>query len=77
MKNPLDIFHGRNTLITGKEVDPVIATEEDILFAFRRRIAALGMQFDKVSKDFEDDDVSLDRPKPEQEPPRGRTKGRK
>ena len=56
MKNPLDIFATDEIrLITGKEVDPVIATEEDILLAIAEAFKAAGDAVEGVLKDFEDD----------------------
>ncbi|MDX1933804.1 MAG: type II secretion system ATPase GspE [Capsulimonadales bacterium] len=66
MKNPLDIFATDEIrLITGKEVDPIIATEEDITFAIQEAYRGVGDAVDKVLKDFEDEDVSLDNTRPE------------
>ncbi len=67
MKNPLDIFATDEIrLITGKEVDPVIATEEDILVAIAEAFKAAGDAVEGVLKDF-DDDVSLDTHKIDEE----------
>ena len=67
MKNPLDIFATDEIrLITGKEVDPVIATEEDILVAIAEAFKAAGDAVEGVLKDF-DDDVSLDTSKDDEE----------
>jgi type IV pilus assembly protein PilB len=67
MKNPLDIFATDEIrLITGKEVDPVIATEEDILFAIQEAFRGVGDAVDKVLRDFQEEDVSLDRAKPDE-----------
>jgi type IV pilus assembly protein PilB len=67
MKNPLDIFATDEIrLITGKEVDPVIATEEDILTAIQNSYRNSGQDMENVLKDFEDD-VALDQKRPDQE----------
>ena len=67
MKNPLDIFATDEIrLITGKEVDPVIATEEDILLAIAEAFKAAGDAVEGVLKDF-DDDVALDTHKIDEE----------
>jgi type IV pilus assembly protein PilB len=59
MKNPLDIFATDEIrLITGKEVDPLIATEEDILLAIQEAYRNDGEAVGDVSN-FEDD-VSID-----------------
>jgi type IV pilus assembly protein PilB len=64
MKNPLDIFATDEIrLITGKEVDPVIATEEDILLAIQEAYKATGDAVENVLKDFEDE-VELDKARP-------------
>ncbi len=60
MKNPLDIFATDEIrLITGKEVEPLIATEEDILLAIQESYRNDGEAVGDVLKTFEDD-VSLD-----------------
>ena len=60
MKNPLDIFATDEIrLITGKEVEPLIATEEDILLAIQEFYRNDGEAVGDVLKTFEDD-VSLD-----------------
>jgi type IV pilus assembly protein PilB len=60
MKNPLDIFATDEIrLITGKEVEPLIATEEDILIAIQEAYRNDGEAVGDVLKTFEDD-VSLD-----------------
>ncbi len=60
MKNPLDIFATDEIrLITGKEVDPVIATEEDILLAIGEAFKTEGNAVEGVLRDFEDD-LSID-----------------
>ncbi|MBC8102753.1 MAG: Flp pilus assembly complex ATPase component TadA [Cytophagales bacterium] len=60
MKNPLDIFATDEIrLITGKEVEPMIATEEDILLAITEAYRNDGEAVGDVLKTFEDD-VSLD-----------------
>jgi type IV pilus assembly protein PilB len=67
MKNPLDIFATDEIrLITGKEVDPVIATEEDILLAIQESYRASGDAVEEVMKDFEDD-VELDKKRPDED----------
>jgi type IV pilus assembly protein PilB len=67
MKNPLDIFATDEIrLITGKEVDPVIATEEDILTAIQNSYRNSGQEMESVLRDFEDD-VALDQKRPDQE----------
>lgn len=67
MKNPLDIFATDEIrLITGKEVDPMMATEEDILTAIAEAYKAGGEAMDTVLKDFEDD-VSLDSKRPDED----------
>ncbi|MES2461102.1 MAG: GspE/PulE family protein, partial [Armatimonadota bacterium] len=60
MKNPLDIFATDEIrLITGKEVEPLIATEEDILLAIQEFYRNDGEAVGDVLKTFEDE-VSLD-----------------
>ena len=60
MKNPLDIFATDEIrVITGKEVVPVIATEEDILFAIGEAFKGEGTESDAILKEFQDD-VSID-----------------
>jgi type IV pilus assembly protein PilB len=67
MKNPLDIFATDEIrLITGKEVDPVIATEEDILTAIQNSYRNSGQDMENVLRDFEED-VALDQKRPDQE----------
>jgi type IV pilus assembly protein PilB len=61
MKNPLDVFATDEIrMITGKEIEPLVATEEDILLAIGEAYKAEGAAVEGVLKDF-DDDVSLDR----------------
>jgi type IV pilus assembly protein PilB len=65
MKNPLDIFATDEIrLITGKEVDPIMATEEDILHAIGEGYRMGGEMMDNVLRDFQDD-VSLDAKRPD------------
>lgn len=67
MKNPLDIFATDEIrLITGKEVDPIIATEEDILLCIAEAYKAGGEAMDTVLKDFEDE-VALDSKRPDED----------
>ena len=69
MKNPLDIFATDEIrVITGKEVVPVIATEEDILFAIGEAFKGEGAESDAILKEFEDD-VSLDMHRTEEDKP--------
>ncbi|GAB4458788.1 MAG: hypothetical protein OHK0029_20460 [Armatimonadaceae bacterium] len=64
MKNPLDIFATDEIrLITGKDVDPLIAPEEDIILAIQESYRATGDAVEGVLKDFEDD-VELDKKGP-------------
>ena len=60
MKNPLDVFATDEIrLITGKEVVPVIATEDDIAFAIQEAYRSGAEVLDAVLKEFETDiDVS-------------------
>jgi type IV pilus assembly protein PilB len=59
MKNPLDIFATDEIrLITGKEVEPLIAPEEDILLAIQEAYRSVGDAVETVLKDFEDDDIA-------------------
>jgi len=56
MKNPLDIFATDEIrLITGKEIEPVIATEEDILFAIGEAFKSGGDEVENALKDFQND----------------------
>ena len=60
MKNPLDIFATDEIrLITGKEIVPVIATEEDILLAIQESYRNDGEAVENVLKDFADEDVAV------------------
>jgi len=69
MKNPLDIFAiDEIRLITGKDVEPVIATEEDIILAIGASYKA-GTSADAVEgvlRDF-DDGVTLENGRPDDE----------
>lgn len=71
MKNPLDIFAiDEIRLITGKDVDPVIACEEDIILAIGEayKASASGdVAFEGVLKDFDADDVTFDNGRPDDE----------
>jgi type IV pilus assembly protein PilB len=65
MKNPLDIFATDEIrLITGKEVEPVIATEEDILLAIQNAYRNDGQAVENVLRDFEED-VAIDAKRPD------------
>jgi len=67
MKNPLDIFATDEIrLITGKDIEPLIAAEEDILLAIQEAYRGVGDEVEGVLKDFEDD-VALDRQRPDDE----------
>jgi type IV pilus assembly protein PilB len=56
MKNPLDVFATDEIrLITGKEVVPVIATEEDIQFAIQEAYRSGAEVLDAVLREFETD----------------------
>ncbi len=69
MKNPLDIFATDEIrVITGKEVIPVIATEEDILFAIGEAFKGSGAEADTILKEFEDE-VSIDTSRTDVETP--------
>jgi type IV pilus assembly protein PilB len=69
MKNPLDIFATDEIrVITGKEVVPVIATEEDILFAIGEAYKSTGSEADTILKEFEDG-VSIDTTRTDEETP--------
>jgi type IV pilus assembly protein PilB len=60
MKNPLDIFATDEIrLITGREVDPVIACEEDILVAIQESYRSDGEAVESALKDFAEEDVSV------------------
>ncbi len=60
MKNPLDIFAiDEIRLITGKDVEPVIATEEDIILAIGNSYKVTGDAVEGVLRDFEDE-VTID-----------------
>jgi type IV pilus assembly protein PilB len=61
MKNPLDIFATDEIrLMTGKEVVPVIATEEDILLAIAEAYKASGEAVEDALRNFDDGTVSLE-----------------
>jgi general secretory pathway protein E len=67
MKNPLDIFATDEIrLITGKEIEPLIATEEDILAAINANYRTGGIEAEKAIKDFEEEEVALDQKKPDE-----------
>ena len=69
MKNPLDIFATDEIrVITGKEVVPVIATEEDILYAIGEAFKGEGTESDAILKEFQDD-VSIDTTRTEADTP--------
>jgi type IV pilus assembly protein PilB len=56
MKNPLDVFATDEIrLITGKEVVPLIATEEDIQFAIQESYRSGAEVLDAVLREFETD----------------------
>jgi type IV pilus assembly protein PilB len=62
MKNPLDIFvTDEIRLITGKEVVPLIATEEDILAAIGNTYKATSETVDNVLSTFQDEDMTLNK----------------
>ena len=61
MKNPLDVFATDEIrMITGREVIPVVATEDDILLAISSSYRAVADEVVSVLKDF-DDDVAVAR----------------
>lgn len=65
MKNPLDIFvTDEISLMTGKEIIPLIATEEDILAAINESFKVTAESLDNVLRSFRDNDVELDKKKP-------------
>ena len=67
MKNPLDIFATDEIrLMTGKEVEPMIASEEEILLAITEAYKAEGQAVEGVLKDFTDD-VSMDKPREDED----------
>ncbi|MBC8137724.1 MAG: Flp pilus assembly complex ATPase component TadA, partial [Fibrella sp.] len=69
MKNPLDIFATDEIrVITGKEVIPVIATEEDILFAIGEAFKGGGSEADTILREFEDE-VSIDTTRTDEDTP--------
>ena len=69
MKNPLDIFATDEIrVITGKEVVPIIATEEDILFAIGEAFKGEGTESDAILREFEDD-VSIDTHRTDEDKP--------
>ena len=66
MKNPLDIFATDEIrLMTGKEVLPLIATEDDILLAINDNYKVAAQNLNNVLQTFQDEEVELDRKRPE------------
>jgi len=65
MKNPLDIFATDEIrLMTGKEIIPLIATEDDILATINESFKVTAESLDNVLRTFRDNDVELDKKKP-------------
>ncbi len=61
MKNPLDIFATDEIrLITGKEVVPLIATEEDIIIAIGEAYKATAQAVEDALKNFDDGTIKLE-----------------
>ncbi len=69
MKTPLDIFATDEIrVITGKEVIPMIATEDDILFAIGEAFKGGGTEVDSVLKEFQDD-ITVDTHRTDEDTP--------
>ena len=65
MKNPLDIFATDEIrLMTGKEIIPFIATEDDILSTINETFKVTAESLDSVLRTFRDD-VELDKKRPD------------
>jgi type IV pilus assembly protein PilB len=61
MKNPLDIFATDEIrLITGKEIVPLIATEEDIIVAIGNAYKATAQAVEDALKNFDDGTIKLE-----------------
>ena len=67
MKNPLDIFATDEIrLMTGKEVIPLIAPEDDILAAINENYRVAAQNLNNVLQTFHTEEVELDRKRPEE-----------
>lgn len=67
MKNPLDIFATDEIrLMTGKEVIPLIATEDSILLAINENYKVAAQNLNNVLQTFQVEEVELDKKRPEE-----------
>jgi type IV pilus assembly protein PilB len=66
MKNPLDIFATDEIrLMTGKEVIPLIAPEDDILLAINDNYRVAAQNLNNVLQTFHAEEIELDKKRPE------------